>query len=118
MSSEVVVTNVEKTWKPTTAGVLNIISGSIYFFCFIGLLIAGAITGVIKDVPEWVPTLLYALSIPSLILGAVAIIGGILAIRRRSWGMAIAGAISAFLISFIFGLCAIIFLALSQKEFN
>ena len=118
MSSDVIVVPKEKTWKPTTAGILNIISGVVYFLCFIGLLIAGVITGAIKDVPYWVPNLLYGLCIPVIILGAVAVIGGIYAIRRRSWGMALAGAISAFIISFIFGLCSIIFLAVAQKEFD
>ena len=117
MSSEVADVSREHTWKPTTAGVLTIISGVVYFLCLFCLLIAGVITGAISEVPTWVPSLLYGLSIPTVILGVLAIIGGVFALKRRSWGMALTGAIAAFIISFVFGLCAIIFLVMSKREF-
>ncbi len=117
MSSEAADVSREHTWKPTTAGVLIIVSGVVYFLCVFCLLIAGVITGAIPEVPAWVSRLLYGLSLPTVILGALAIIGGIFAIKRRAWGMALTGAIAAFIISFVFGLCAIIFLAMSKREF-
>jgi hypothetical protein len=117
MSSEIAGVAREQTWKPTTAGVLTIISGVVYFLCLFCLLIAGFITGALPEVPNWVSKLLYGLSIPTVILGVLAITGGVFAMKRRAWGMALTGAIAAFIISFVFGLCAIIFLAMSKREF-
>jgi hypothetical protein len=50
-------------------------------------------------------------------LGILAIVGGILAIRRKSVGMSLAGAISA-LLSGLFGILAATFIALGKREFG
>jgi hypothetical protein len=52
-----------------------------------------------------------------LVLGIVAIIGGISAIRRKSFGLSLAGAICA-LPSGILGVLAIIFVSLGKREFR
>jgi len=54
------------------------------------------------------------------ILGAVAIAGGIYALKRRVWGLAFAGAICAFLIPppFVLGILAIIFVVMGKGEFE
>jgi hypothetical protein len=51
------------------------------------------------------------------ILGIVAIIGGISAIRRWRFGLSLAGAICA-LPAVILGIPAVIFVALGKREFN
>ena len=51
------------------------------------------------------------------VLGIVAIIGGISAIRRKSFGLALAGAICA-LPSVILGILAVILVALGKREFR
>lgn len=51
------------------------------------------------------------------ILGIVAIVGGISAIRRKSYGLSLAGAICA-LPSVILGILAIIFVSPSRREFK
>ena len=59
-----------------------------------------------------------AFGIPLIILGIVAIVGGIYAIRRKVWGMALAGAICALFSVFgVLGILSIIFVSLSRKEF-
>jgi hypothetical protein len=50
-------------------------------------------------------------------LGIVAIVGGISAIRRKNFGLSLAGAICA-LPSHILGILAVIFVSLSKKEFE
>jgi hypothetical protein len=62
--------------------------------------------------------ILISIMVPFIILGIVALVGGIYAIRRQSWGMALAGAIAAFLPSSILGILAIIFVAISKNEFK
>ena len=51
------------------------------------------------------------------VLGILAIVGGILAIRRQSVGMSLAGAISAIL-SGLLGILTVIFIALGKREFG
>jgi hypothetical protein len=52
-----------------------------------------------------------------LVLGILAIVGGVSALRRKSFGLSLAGAICA-LPSHILGILAIIFVSLSKKEFE
>jgi len=60
-----------------------------------------------------------AFGILALIVGIVAIVGGIFAIRRRLWGLALAGAICALFPPHIavLGILAIIFVSLARGEF-
>ncbi len=51
------------------------------------------------------------------ILGIIAIVGGVSAISRRSFGLSLAGAICA-LISGLMGILAVIFVALGKREFG
>jgi hypothetical protein len=60
---------------------------------------------------------LIIVGVPIFALGIVAIIGGISAIRRKSFGLSLAGAICA-LPSVILGILAVIFVALGKREFE
>jgi len=51
-----------------------------------------------------------------LVLGIIAIAGGVSAIRRKSFGLSLAGAICA-LPSVILGILAVIFVSLARREF-
>jgi hypothetical protein len=51
------------------------------------------------------------------VLGIVAVVGGISAIRRKRFGLSLAGAICA-LPSTILGILAVIFVALGKREFG
>lgn len=64
---------------PTTAGILPITAGTLGVF--LGILFAGVID-------RWVVDL-------TIILGTIAIVGGIYALTRKSWGPALAGSICA-----------------------
>ncbi len=71
---------------------------------------------------------------PSIILGIIAIVGGIYALRRRVWGLALAGSIALVgfvgfrilrifpiepLVGFgIVGILSIIFVSLGKREFK
>lgn len=110
----------KQTWKPTTAGILSIICGG--FGVIIGSVIAllGGSVAWMVGVPFFVPRLLGLIGVPMIVLGVVAIIGGIYAVRRRLWGLALAGAICALLIppQLILGILAIIFVILGKDEFE
>jgi hypothetical protein len=108
----------ERPWRPLTAGILDIISGvGMLFVCF-WLVLAGGITTVVGNVPAWVPNLLFGLAVPFALLAILAVIGGIFAVQRKSWGLALAGSIAAFFCCFIFGIVSIILISLSHNEFK
>ena len=114
----------EKTWMPTVAGILDIISGFLGLMGGLVLIILGTVaSGILGPFMfgrmELVPLgYLLVLGIPLLVLGILALLGGVYAIQRKVWGLALAGSISAFIFSQLLGILAIIFTALSKKEFE
>ena len=120
----------EKTWKPTTAGILTIIAGCLGIgagvlltLLAIPLGVGGAIAGFLEQA-EILGGLLGGLAGFLGVIGAgiigvgiVAIIGGIYALRRRVWGFALAGAILATMTSTPLGILAIIFVVMGKNEF-
>ena len=128
----------QKTWKPIVAGTLDIVVG--IFRAFVGLLLIsvfmscppsrGFLTGGIT----WLAAICY------MVIGVLAIVGGICALRRKKWGRALIGSICAalsvlvipvvvlnlncFLYGSIFapfdvlGILAIVLTALSKGEFE
>lgn len=107
----------ERTWKPTTAAILSIIAGALQV---IGGIVVGVIGGTIAGLAEipMVTTIFAAIAIPLIIIGIVAIVGGIYALRRRIWGLALAGAICALIGPWFLGIPAIIFVILGKNEFE
>ena len=105
-----------RTWKPTTAGILSIIGGIVGVAGGIAMAVLGtALMGL--GLPSIIPLNVELISIPLTILGIVAIIGGMRALKRKTWGMALAGSICALFPVFPLGLLAIIFVAMGKKEF-
>jgi hypothetical protein len=102
-----------KTWKPTTAGILSIIAGAIGVIVGIVVATAGSILGAFIGI-GW----LSPIGAPLIILGIIAIIGGVYALKRRVWGLALAGAICALVGPPILGILAIIFVSLGKGEFK
>jgi hypothetical protein len=131
----------EKTWKPTTAGILNIIAGSMGLGGGgLALWLRGTLATI--DWGGWsgkwawwghgiwrveilrllqeaglLPTAIIIGSIVSLVFGTIALAGGIHAIKRRRWGLALAGSILAIPISGGLGVLALIFVSIGKKEF-
>ena len=114
----------ERTWKPTVAGILTIIAGFLGLLIGIGLAVGLGLAGtMIGMMPGFPGGLLALIAVPGIILGIVAIVGGIYAMRRRLWGLALAGAICALLftlplLGWILAILAIIFVSLGRSEFE
>ena len=104
----------EKTWKPTTAGILSIVAGAISLVVGIVVAALGETMGMWAGFWGW-----GAIGAPIIAVGVVAIIGGIFAIQRRIWGLALAGAICALFPPPVIalGILAIIFVAMGKEEF-
>lgn len=106
----------KRTWKPTVAGVLDIISGVGFLGAAIWVLSTsgGSPDGVILAL-SWMPFTIVALA------------GGVCAFRRKMWRLALNGSISAALVGFVImmpyaslllGIPAIIFIKMSKEEFG
>jgi hypothetical protein len=103
----------ERTWKPTVGGILAIIGGAIGTISGLVIATVGSI-GWFFGVP-WVS----AIGAPLIILGIIAIVGGTYALRRRIWGLALAGSICALIGPWgLLSLLAIIFVSLGKGEFE
>ena len=117
-----------RTVMPTVGGILSIISGTLGFITIAFFLAFGSIFGaviardVLSSLGFWqtgLPlTIIGIIALPLLCVNVVAIVGGIYAIQRRGWGMALAGAICSVFPSQVLGVLAVVFIAISRKEFE
>lgn len=118
----------ERTQKPTIAGIVLIVIGVVFILWGID----NAFT--MSDELEMI--------LPPMIVAILPIVGGYFALRRKIWGLALAGAISSLIftfmglfahgvlerwgkftgglvaVEFVLGILAIVLVALSKKEFS
>ena len=120
----------ETTWKPIVAGILNIIVG---IFNLLGILViivvlvaigSGilALSSIMNLMPIWLSGiaqgLLLIIAIILAIFSAIPLVGGIYAVQRKNWGLALAGSIVAILSSMPLGIASTVLVALSKNEFE
>jgi len=111
--------------KATVAGILDLASGICGLLgglTLVGLgLLAGAIIAGTAP-PEAGPVALIpgAVLVPLGVLlfigGAIAVAGGVAAIRRRSWLLMIAGAVASLVVFLPLGIPALVFTVLAEPE--
>ena len=115
----------------TAGGVLSIVAGALQVIggLLIGILTMGIrLLGRLAHIPfypgDWggcavssIPFWLIIVGVALFALGIVAIVGGVSAVRRGSFGLSLAGSICA-LPSNILGILAIIFVSVSKGEFR
>jgi len=115
----------KQSWMPKIAGLLNILAGSIGI---LGSVIAIVLFSFVNN-PQNNPLpldgsfgdpLAWALIISFLLINLIAVAGGFAAIKRKLWGLALAGAICSLLSLWagVLGIASIVFLALSRHEFG
>ena len=125
-----------KPWMPVVAGLLDIVSGALGIV--VGLCMslrmfavraAQAAPGVAPRVsphagnfpqmPHVIfPGMGIAFAIALLVIGVLAIVGGVYALRLKVWGLALAGAIAAVITGPVIGLLALIFTVLGREDFQ
>jgi hypothetical protein len=111
----------DKTWKPIAAGILQIIAGGLNL---IGVLLTGIIILLgkpgLSSISMWPNILLVPIILIVSIWGILAIIGGIYALHRKRWGLALVGSIVSFLNPWTWelGVPAIILITISKNEFE
>jgi hypothetical protein len=114
--------------KPIAAGVLNIIAGILGIIGAIGMFIGfsfitnywnfGGVEIEFEAFPRFVENIILGLAIPSLIIAILALVGGIFAVQRKQWGLALAGSIAAILSLFPLGIASTVLTAISKEEFE
>ncbi len=118
--------NEHTTSHATIAGVLDIAAGLMALtgglvLALLAVLGAGVLAAIPEDIPplQFVPLALFG-PLALLVLGAAAvcIAGGIAALKRSSWGWALAGAVAALLAFLPLGVVALIFTILAEREFQ
>ena len=119
----------QKTWKPTTAGILNIVTGAISALGALAIIIALLAIGNInimrflppEDAPFIAPlvgTILIVVLIMSIVEAVFPIIGGVFALQRRKWEWALAGSIIAILGTLPLGVVSTILVVIAKDEFE
>jgi hypothetical protein len=105
-------------------GAFEVIGGVIVTLLTVGVRILGKLAPIPWHPGDWwgpilpiIPFWLVIVGVPILVLGIVAIIGGVSALRRGSFGLSLAGAICS-LPSLPLGILAVIFVAVSKREFE
>jgi hypothetical protein len=111
-------------------GILSIVSGafgvlSLFMFVLIIVMVIYALrTDSYSNLPYTSETLFIVyiiyggMGLVMVLLGVLAIIGGVFALKRIHWGWALAGAVAATITFFPCGIASIIFIAKSQTEFK
>jgi len=108
---------VDKTWKPTVAGILDVISGLLlvigvvlFVLVLLGFSVGfGTPTG-LTLVRLWLVVMALGL------LGLIDIVGGIMSLRRKKWVLALIGSLCA--VPAGLGIVATALIALSRREFE
>jgi hypothetical protein len=113
-------------------GILSIVSGAFGVFYLLGILfivLALSVSTIESDYfyndyqsPDGVITAIMVfyivVCVGMTLLGALGVVGGVYALRRRNWGLALAGAIGGTITFFPVGIPAIVFVALGKGEFE
>jgi hypothetical protein len=97
----VVSVGAAQTWKPTAAGTLTISAGVL------GLIVGIVLIG---------RSPLFMVGLVAIMISIVAVAGGLCALKRRVWGLALAGSICS--VFCWLGIPAIVLIALSKQEFS
>jgi hypothetical protein len=113
-------TSVPKTAMPLVAGILSIVAGASKLIGFLVLIVISIFyaSGPERYMPVNPVVILIIGGIFLIVLGVLAIVGGVYTIQRRNFGLSLAGAIAALLPFNLLGLASVILIALARKEFT
>jgi hypothetical protein len=117
-----------KTWKTTTAGILAIVAGAVGVIEWVGVAVLGIHAGEWKTMgdllgPGGIVAAVVAIEIA---IGIVAIVGGVFALKRKRWRLALAGSVCAIfsiwlipvLLNVPLAIAAIVLVVLGKGEFE
>ena len=108
---------IDRGWWLSGGGGCSIWAGISLIFSGVALVVSGEYpSGFSYVVSEVFPTYM---GVPLIVLGIIAIVGGVSAMRRKSFGLSLAGAICGLPSPFwILAILAVIFVAMGKREFR
>ena len=115
----------DRSWMPTAAGILNIIAGVLALLGALALAFIGVVALTVPemtvetqdDLPLALASgLIWGLAALSLLAALLAIVGGVVALRRTGWAWPLTGAITALFCFMPLGVFALVFVVLAEKE--
>ncbi len=122
---------VRKTWKPTAAGILCIVGGvsilglasiatvTMFFVPFTSSVVSEAIPEITHEIiPGSLFPMLVIMPVLFFVGGILSLIGGIYAVQRRKWKLALAGSIAAIFGATLIGILATVFTVMAKDEFE
>jgi uncharacterized membrane protein YhaH (DUF805 family) len=114
----------EKTAKPTVAGIFMIVSGALGIIGAILTMIGiGFYTSLMGDMSGYgnaaiVGGVMMFWGIIGIIISLFSVVSGAYCLKRRLWGLALAGSILSVFQVFFLGIPALILVAVSKQEFE
>ena len=109
----------KRTPLPIIAGILAIASAGFKLLLLLGALVASIFAiAPASSLPINTVALVSIVMVPLIAMAALALMGGIFALQRKRWSLALAGSIVAILPFSLLGLAATILVALSKNEFE
>ncbi len=110
-----------KSWMPKTAGILDIVAGGLsiigVILLYLGVTILRSVLP-FKEIPEWLPVIIMLIGAPRLLIDILAVVGGIYCLKRKAWGLALAGSIAAVFSRFVLGAVALVFVIWGKDQFK
>jgi hypothetical protein len=117
----------ENAWMPKAAGILDIVAGSLgilfslimgLWFAFLSYFISRPSTEFHNFPMRFIMLFMIPWAIFMLVAGILAIVGGIYALKRKKWGLALAGSVGAVFSQLALGVVAVIFTVMGKSEFE
>ena len=114
----------EKTWMPTVAGILDIVSGALGLCMGLFMTFARHAAGAVSNASRFgmhppIPAGFHPwVGIALIVISILAVIGGIFALKVKNWGLALAGSICAVISGRLLGVIALILTVLGKKDFS
>jgi hypothetical protein len=117
------MSNTVMLWRSMAGGILSILAGTVHLIGWFGLALVLSHQvhgysflgqGILKSTSVWI------FVSPFMIAAAIAIIGGIFALLRKNWGLAMTGAICSIFspLTWFVGAAATVFVVIARPEFS
>ena len=100
-------------WLSIGGGVLGMLGAASYTYGFGEVPLLGK-----GDVPPFVPSIIFGVPMISVVVGVLALVGGVLAMTRKRWGWSMGGAVAGTMSFLPLGVAAMALLAISKEEFR
>ena len=108
----------KKTQLSPAAGIIDIAAGGFSLVSLLFMVVVMFIVGGSDEGMLGVPFFIVLIPLAMLIPAVLAVVGGIFALRRRSWVVALIGSIALIVTSSVAGIAALVLTIMAREEFE